>query len=314
MSRLGKKLTILLSSCDAYEDLWLPFFTLLKKYWNPCDIQILLNTESKEFSFPGLEIECVHSPGEQRYGKRLLNALKKVKTPYVLSLLDDFFLRSPVDEARIRQIIDWMDDDKNIVYFNCDPNQTYADWDVDKYPGFRRLPPGNDYVLSLQGAIWRTDKFKKFWYPNLNPWEWEMITNIKTGRYSGYQFYCLTDSRFSFLDYGHYCMGDIWGVYRGKWVIEDVGPLFQKENISVDFTIRGIYTPGEKKQLTQEDTSQLKKVIRCLGWGDVPYFWMYCLFCKFRRIIGKPLEVNYFQFLTLTAIRKFSKIAAKSMK
>lgn len=312
MSQLGKKLTILVSSCDAYEDLWLPFFTLLKKYWNPCDIQILLNTESKEFSFPGLEIECVHSPGEQRYGKRLLNALKKVKTPYVLSLLDDFFLRSPVDEARIRQIIDWMDDDKNIVYFNCDPNQAYADWDVDKYPGFRRLPPGNDYVLSLQGAIWRTKKFKKFWLPNVNPWEWEILTNTKSARYSRYGFYCLSGNKPGFLDYGYNPKG--MGVFRGKWVIEDVGPLFQKENISVDFTIRGIYTPGEKKQLTQEDTSQIKKIIRCLGWGDVPLFWMYCLFSKYRCMVRKPLEVNYFQFLTRTAKRKFYKTAAKRKK
>lgn len=314
MTQLSKKLTILLNTCDAYEDLWIPFFTLLKRYWISADIQIVLNTESKDFSFPGLDIQCVHSPGEQRYGKRMLNALKKIKTPYVLSMLDDFFLRFPVNEARIQQIIDWMEADRNIVYFNCDPNQTYADWEVDKYPGFRRIPNGNDYVLSLQGAIWRTEKLKKFWLPNVNPWEWEMITNIKTGRYSTYKFYCPTGSEFSFLDYGHHCLGDIWGVYRGKWVIDDVGPLFQKENISVDFTIRGIYAPGEKKQLTQEDTSQIKKIIRCLGWGDVPLFWMYCLFSKYRCMVRKPLEVNYFQFLTRTAKRKFYKTAAKRKK
>lgn len=307
MNDLNKKLTILLSSCDAYEDLWVPFFTLLKKYWDPANIQILLNTESKEFSFPGLDIQCVHCPGETRYGKRMLNALKKVKTPYVLSMLDDFFLRSPVDETRIRQIIDWMEADKNIVYFSCDPNQTYADWEVDKYPGFRRIPPGNSYVLSLQAAIWRTDQFIKYWPPNVNPWEWEMVTNAKTFMHFNHKFYCLTASGFPFFDYGHYQLGDIWGVFRGKWVIEDVGPLFEKEGIKVDFSQRGIYVPGEKKQLTRAETSEFKKVIRCLGWGDVPLFMLHCMFRRFRNLVKKPWEYDYFGFLTLVARMKFHK-------
>ena len=69
---LKDKLTILVCSCDRYEDLWIPFFTLLRKYWGSKDVRILLNTESLGFSFDGLEIECVHAPGEKYYGQRLV--------------------------------------------------------------------------------------------------------------------------------------------------------------------------------------------------------------------------------------------------
>lgn len=38
---------ILLSTCDKYEDAWLPFFTLFKTYWKECTFPIYLNTETK---------------------------------------------------------------------------------------------------------------------------------------------------------------------------------------------------------------------------------------------------------------------------
>ena len=181
---LGQNLTILVCSCDSYQDLWIPFFTLLKKYWDPKDIQILLNTESYDFPFDGLDITVVHSPCEKNYGQRMLNALSCVNTKYVLPLLDDFFLRSPVDENRIREIIRWMDEDSNIAYFNCDSTEVYADWEINRYPGFRRIPPGNRYIFNMQAAIWRTNILKKCWLPNVSPWEWEMLSNTKVDRKS----------------------------------------------------------------------------------------------------------------------------------
>ena len=60
-------MTMLVNSCDAYEDLWQPFFTLLKRYFAPLDMRILLNTESKDFRFEGLNIEL---PGKQWNHKR----------------------------------------------------------------------------------------------------------------------------------------------------------------------------------------------------------------------------------------------------
>ena len=35
------------------------------------------------------------------------------------------------------------------------------------------------------------------------------------------------------------------GVFRGKWVMDDVQPLFEKEGIIVDFSKRGIYIKEE---------------------------------------------------------------------
>ena len=36
-----------------------PFFTLLKTYWPSCSIKMLLTTFEKNFTFKGLDIDCL---------------------------------------------------------------------------------------------------------------------------------------------------------------------------------------------------------------------------------------------------------------
>lgn len=88
------RVTLLVNSCDAYADLWQPFFTLLKRYFVPLPAEILLNTETKDFAFDGLNLRCVHSTAPT-YGERMTDALREVKTEYTLLLLDDFFCGGP---------------------------------------------------------------------------------------------------------------------------------------------------------------------------------------------------------------------------
>lgn len=132
------RVTLLVNSCDAYADLWQPFFTLLKRYFLPLPAEILLNTETKNFAFDGLNLRCVHSTAPT-YGERMTDALREVKTEYTLLLLDDFFLAAARGYWRgLADIVRWMDADRDIVYFNSDVTAAVCDLEVDRYPG---LPP-----------------------------------------------------------------------------------------------------------------------------------------------------------------------------
>ena len=44
--------TVFVNSTDTFEDAWAPFFHLLGDYWPEVD-KVVLNTETKDFSFPG---------------------------------------------------------------------------------------------------------------------------------------------------------------------------------------------------------------------------------------------------------------------
>ena len=326
---LKNNLTILVCSCDNYEDLWNPFFTLLKKYWpSVSDIPIVLNTESKNFVFDGLNITCNHSFAEKRYGKRMLNTLSNIKTKYVLLLLDDFFLRKSVSEEKLCQILDWMENDKDIAYFNCENSYTYTSYEVNKYPGFKRLPPANDFTLNMQAAIWRTKILKEFWRPSASPWEWETIYNPLILEHPNYKFYCTTKYENSFLDYGHYAYGDVWGVFRGKWVMSDVESLFKKENINVDYSIRGVYkennviehingnVPPNKdyanthlKNSTIKSFSdvllRLKKFCEIRSPLELPLYIFYETYRIIKTISTKSMQDSYFTYLLQKERKRF---------
>ncbi len=306
--QLENKLTILVNTCDGYEDLWMPFFTLLKRYWNPQGIPILLNTESKEFSMDGLDITCVHAPRNRYYGERMLYALSQVKTEYVLLLLDDFFLRQAVQTERIHQILSWMEADRNIACFNTEAIPVYVDWERDRYPGFRRVPPGTAYALNMQAALWRTGMLKRYWKPKVSPWEWEAYCNLLQYKFPQQKIYCTTDCCHSFLDYGHRQVGDVWAVVRGKWVMEDVQPLFQKENIAVDLSRRGAYVPGQPAA-QQEDTrsSWYQLLLRSLGLEGVVWYLAYKVYYKFCSLTGKDCNPDFMLWLSDNARKKFLK-------
>ena len=305
---LKEKLTILVCSCDKYEDLWNPFFTLLKKYCSLHNVRILLNTESLCFSFDNLHVECIHSPGEKRYGQRMLNALAQVKTEYMLLLMDDFFLREPVDLNMIDQIIEWMESDRKIACFNFEATKAYSDWECDVYPGFRRLPPGNKFTLNMQAAIWRTSCLQKYWRPDVSPWEWEAYCNVLTIKHPGDKFYCAKDRSDRYINYGHYQIGDLWGVVKGKWIIEDVQPLFEREGIEIDFSKRGNYIESQSQGYfpsldTRKD--QFDTVFRCLGKRLFIQYFFFRIRCKVEMKLRKKVDINYFAYLMNRAQTRF---------
>ena len=47
----SKKCSLLINTCDNYEDTWIPFFSLLSNYWGECPYSIYLNTEEKNISY-----------------------------------------------------------------------------------------------------------------------------------------------------------------------------------------------------------------------------------------------------------------------
>lgn len=305
------RLSILVSTCDAYADLWEPFFLMLKKYL-PLEIPIYLNTESKSIQMEGLDIRCIHPPERFRdcpYGKRMILALRQIQTDYVLMMLDDFFLRKTVDTDIFSRIIKWMDEDKDIVCFNSEATAVYADWELNKYPGFRRFPPGNNYTLNMQAAIWRTKSLIKYWRPDISPWEWELLVNTMTTKYPKDKFYCASTWGDSYMDYGHYATGDLWGVVRGKWFFPDVKPFFEKEGITADLSRRGEFVRENAPSVLAPTTrkARYERIKRCLGTGDMLRYFVRCRMIKLSNALNRPAETDYFEFLKQQARNRFLK-------
>lgn len=234
-----EKCEIIVNSCDNYSDLWQPFFQLFTKYWKDCPYKIILNTETKSFSYPGLSINTYSmNAGEKRWGKRFLDHLDKVDTEYVLLLLDDFFLRDYVDQTVIDKCLSLMDEDKSISCFQFIPVKDPNNVTYEPYPIFEVRPKEARYKLTLQAGVWRVEDLKTYIFPEESPWDFELLANIRTFVLDK-KFITLKMDEKRIFNYGHNF--GAWGVFRGKWVIEDVKPLFDENNIHIDYSIRGVY-------------------------------------------------------------------------
>ena len=221
--------SVLIYSCDKYSDVWEPFFTLFFRYWE-CPYRVYISSETKKCRVPG--VTTLNVNGE--WSDLIRQALEQIDTEYVIGMCEDFFMRRRVDEQIIRNCVSEMDANPNIACFNFEKEY---DWVLpSNYAGFGRKPDNGAYRLSCQPTLWRRETLIKLLPENMNAWEWELSSRSAPNEY---EYYIWTGPEDSLVfEYGYH--NNQWvGLQKGKWVARDVVPLFQKEHIDVDFSIRG---------------------------------------------------------------------------
>lgn len=166
--------TVVVSSCDKYEEVWSPFFILFRKYWDDCKFDVVLNTESKQYT--DYEVKTINAIG--KWCERLNTVLDKIDTPYVLMCLEDFFLQGKVDSDEINRCTNIMNQKTNIACFyykniHCRKSEkTY----YDKYLELQPTDDNNEYILNFQMGLWRKTVLQEILniMSDKSPWEIEV--------------------------------------------------------------------------------------------------------------------------------------------
>lgn len=232
-----KDCTMLLSSYDGGEDLWDGFFTCFFAEWQDFNMPIVLNTESKNYSFQGKEIKTfnLYKPGEKvPWSKRLIEHLKRIDTEFIFFILDDFWLDAPVDVEHFEKCLSWMreNDDVANISFQRTHGPNIRD---ERFERFEKRPKKAEYKLNCQVALWRRERLIKFLRPHENPWEFEKYGSMRAARYND-SFYTLIDGAKKVFSY------DLGGViYKGRWCKRVCLPLFEKHGIVIDDEKRGCH-------------------------------------------------------------------------
>lgn len=259
-----EKLTVLVNSCDAYEDTWYPMFKLLKKYWPDRKYPIVLNTETKQYDFEDMEIKTINLDTKKNvsWSYRLKSVLKKIDSEYILFLMDDFFLMDYVDQKRLEKIIKFMDDDSNIAVFSFYrvEDDEHQDYPSEKYKDFNLRNKKGMYRFNCQAAIWRRDVLIKALRNHESAWDWELIGNRRSRRMK-YDFYTFPTNDNLIFNYD--C--ENIGVVRGKWRLPNTEKFLKKEGIEIDYSIRNNTVKKEIKSNKYIDKIKLYlKKIRSL--------------------------------------------------
>lgn len=272
---------LLVASCDKYADVWPHFFELFHQRWPDCPFPVLLGSNS--LSFPGVTNISIGPDSSWSTGVRhMLDRVSKIypKAEYVLLFLEDFFLRTRVDTARIVELAA-VTQDNNVGCLRLVaglPLALHPTYEFQDAPGLGMIASGEPYRVTLQVAIWRIETLYRLLAPGLSPWEFEQIgTQMSEGL--DWAFWGVMKSA---IDYDH-------AIEKGKWkpgglaILRDAGlePQSLSREVFSQAELDSHYERGiaESKNSTHRDAALrsflagrriegLHHVWRCVRGGD----------------------------------------------
>jgi hypothetical protein len=230
------EIAVLIVSCDKYQDLWQPFFTLFFKYWPECPYPVYLLSNYSVFPDPRVKMITV---GEDKdWSSGLATALQQILQPYVILLLEDYLLTRPVDTAKIQALATYIRQKKAgyLRLFPCPgPDAPCAD-----NPDMGEILRGSPYRLSTQAAIWDRQVLSGLLREGETPGELEVFGSRRTDTLD-VPFLSVKRDDSNIYPISYFCTA----VVRGKWVPAAVR-LCRNEGIQVDLGIRPLETRHDR--------------------------------------------------------------------
>lgn len=265
MNDLRPNLTVLVNSTDTFNDCWPPFFHLFKQYWPSCPCDVVLNTETREYSDPELRLECsrvqagdpVNSP-RLPWSDCLIRCLNAVRTPFVLYLQEDYFLSGPVDQTFVAQCIDVMVEHNvpHIRLMEVDDRARYRESNL--HPLLWQIDQRANYRVSLQAGLWNVAALKNLLRPGESAWTFERRGSVRAISRPDV-FLCQSLDHFNHR--GRYPLPyRPTGIVRGKWYAPAVVELFAAHGISVDYAKRGFHAESLKRRIVVPVRALLRRM------------------------------------------------------
>lgn len=270
----SQDLTILVNTCDSYEDVLDIFFYALHQYWPNCPYPVVINAESKSYSYLARTHRFIsEQSGIDDWGGRLRATLETIDSPFIMMLYDDFILEAPVENARIVQALDMLRSQIDaVVAYLIDTGLPLSNTKVNDI--FIPVYEKAQYRLNSAPGIWLKDALIKYTRSGDTPWAWEVFGTYRTWG-DGRAFYSLNPKYSDIFPYNHAKGG---AIYRGKWVHEVVEKLITKYPIDIDWQKRGFSSCNliEKRTMMWK-LRFIKKGFEMVGWKAFHYIQYYIL-------------------------------------
>ena len=184
-------------------------------------------SESKKADIPGVKFLNSGMKGTS-WSSNLIYALENIDTKYVCFMLEDFFLRSPVDQSKFLYCLRFAEiNNSDMIRLISKPTLYTKDLKRDLL--ISKLSTKGPYRVSCQASLWKRDTLLSLLVAGESAWEFE-INGTERSRNINLNFY---STKKSVLTYYHHV------VERGIWFPWDAW-YFKRMNISCDFSSRKV--------------------------------------------------------------------------
>lgn len=216
---------IIVLSCDKNSDIWEPFHHCMEKYY-PGHPEVVYYTEMAQNPFYRT-IAIPHTL--DRWTEGLRQFLGQLDDDHVLLMVDDCFIRRPVDYDRIEDAVALCTD--NVALMNFEKHWDFRD-EPSPFPGWMKRRHGSQYEVSIMCGVWDRRKLMQVIEPVSNPWDVEYNQNN-----CGFDY--LINSWDYIIDWGYKTFVPC-NLVKGRWAREVI-PFFAAEGIQMDYSKRGFY-------------------------------------------------------------------------
>jgi hypothetical protein len=151
---------LVIISCDAFRETWLPFMRLWDKFGGGRGQRVYLITESATFA-ERPDVSVLHPRANEYRGSSdwmgmVASGLRQVDSDYFYFTLDDFFLKGPIDWARIDGYVELAlrDGCDTVTLGVHDTSRRGRDFGV---AGLREVEPSSPYWLTTSPALWKRE-------------------------------------------------------------------------------------------------------------------------------------------------------------
>lgn len=162
-------IAILVVSCDAYRDLWEPFFRCFFKYWPDCPYPVYLGANSA--ICPDTRVRALTIGPDVDYSSNLIAMLQRIDEQWVIFWIEDRVLAAPVNTARVANVVAMAQEQKT-GFVKLIASHPYALM-ADKYQEFGPIPKGTPYRVCMTIGLWHRPTLLKLLCPGETAWQIE---------------------------------------------------------------------------------------------------------------------------------------------
>jgi hypothetical protein len=130
-------------------------------------------------NFTFYQIDKVDYPAD-RWSNALIKMLSAFPDPFILLMLEDYWLRRKVDQKCVSVCRQYMEHRPRILRIDLTDDRQYSGgvYDIDTVDNYDIIetPPGTPYQFSTQAGIWNKSLLLELLQPNKTAWETEIHT------------------------------------------------------------------------------------------------------------------------------------------
>jgi hypothetical protein len=195
---------VVVSSCDAFRDLWPVFF----HFWFheaeelPAPVYLIAN----RCTYVDERVRTVTVGEDRHWGSNLLTVLGQLETDYILYVQDDYLLQAPAPQEMLRQGVAFL---RGTGGHFLNVYDRVVEGEATGHPDFLQILPSMKWMVHLQAALWRRASLQEMITPGETPWEAESSFN-RQGKQRQTGFFGLNVPPAESLAYVQGIRGSFW--------------------------------------------------------------------------------------------------------